>query len=110
MLGTVSFGLIRLGSGIGCACGSPNSLPAPLDLQLLIDGKFVDAESGKTFPVVDPRTEEEIFRVAEADKVDVDKYVTRAFFWREWDQFMDLTNSEILPSDLGPQLPCLLPL
>ena len=45
--------------------------PPPL-LQLFIGGEFVDAVSGKTFPVVDPRTGEEIFRVAEADKADVD--------------------------------------
>lgn len=42
-------------------------------LQLLINGEFVNAESGKTFPVIDPRTGEEIHRIAEADKADVDK-------------------------------------
>jgi hypothetical protein len=41
-------------------------------LQLLIDGKWVDAASGKTFPVIDPRTEEEMTRVAEADAADID--------------------------------------
>lgn len=41
--------------------------------QLLINGKFVDAKSGKTFAVYDPRTEEEIFRIAEADAADVDE-------------------------------------
>lgn len=42
-------------------------------LQLLINGEFVDAASGKTFKVLDPRTEEPIFEVAEADAADVDK-------------------------------------
>lgn len=49
---------------------NPNPTPAP---QLFIGGQWVDAESGKTFPVLDPRTGEEVFRVAEADKADVDK-------------------------------------
>ncbi|RMZ56673.1 hypothetical protein APUTEX25_002762, partial [Auxenochlorella protothecoides] len=46
--------------------------------QLLINGKFVDAKSGKTFAVYDPRTEEEIFRIAEADAADVDDAVAAA--------------------------------
>jgi len=33
----------------------------------------VPAASGKTFGVLDPRTGEEIFRVAEGDKEDVDR-------------------------------------
>jgi len=47
-------------------------------LQLVIDGEFVDAASGKTFPVIDPRTEEEIFRVAEGDEEDIDRAVKAA--------------------------------
>jgi len=46
--------------------------------QLVIDGEFVDAASGKTFPVIDPRTEEEIFRVAEGDEEDIDRAVKAA--------------------------------
>jgi aldehyde dehydrogenase (NAD+) len=46
--------------------------------QLLIDGAWVDAQSGKTMPVVDPRTEEVVLRVAEGDKADVDKAVKAA--------------------------------
>ena len=50
------------------------SRPSPTSrLQLFIGGEFVDAASGKTFPVLDPRTGEEVFRVAEADKADVEK-------------------------------------
>ncbi|XP_013624285.1 PREDICTED: aldehyde dehydrogenase family 2 member B7, mitochondrial-like [Brassica oleracea var. oleracea] len=33
--------------------------------QLLINGKFVDSASGKTFPTLDPRTGEVIAQVAE---------------------------------------------
>lgn len=58
----------------------PPQPPFPLNppLQLLIDGKWVDAVSGKTLPVVDPRTEEVILHVAEGDKADVDKAVQAA--------------------------------
>lgn len=44
----------------------------------MIGGEFVDAVSGKTFPVVDPRTEETVIHVAEGDAVDVDKAVAAA--------------------------------
>ena len=46
--------------------------------KLLIDGKWVPAESGKTFPVINPATGEVIARVAEGDKADVDKAVKAA--------------------------------
>jgi acyl-CoA reductase-like NAD-dependent aldehyde dehydrogenase len=43
-----------------------------------IAGKWVDAESGKTYPVYNPATEEEIAQVPLGDKVDVDKAVDAA--------------------------------
>jgi aldehyde dehydrogenase (NAD+) len=46
--------------------------------QLLIDGKFVDAASGKTFETINPATEEVLARVAEGGKEDVDKAVKAA--------------------------------
>ncbi|PIA62100.1 hypothetical protein AQUCO_00200240v1 [Aquilegia coerulea] len=46
--------------------------------QLLIDGKFVDAASGKTFPTLDPRTGEVIAHVAEGDKEDINRAVAAA--------------------------------
>ena len=46
--------------------------------QLLIDGKWVNAASGKTFPVYDPSTGEVMVQVAEADAADVDKAVKAA--------------------------------
>eukprot|EP00210_Caulerpa_lentillifera_P009162 g8735.t1 len=46
--------------------------------KLFIDGQFVDAASGKTFPVVDPRTEETIIQIAEADAEDVNRAVAAA--------------------------------
>ncbi|CAI9280358.1 unnamed protein product [Lactuca saligna] len=46
--------------------------------QLLIDGKFVDSASGKTFPTLDPRTGEVIANVAEGDAEDINRAVSAA--------------------------------
>jgi acyl-CoA reductase-like NAD-dependent aldehyde dehydrogenase len=52
-----------------CLCVSP---------QLLINGKFEDAASGKTFYTYDPRTGEPLMEVAEAQAEDVDRAVKAA--------------------------------
>jgi phenylacetaldehyde dehydrogenase len=55
--------------------------------NLLIDGKFVPAKSGKTFEVFDPATDEVIAHVAEGDKPDIDAAVAaakRAFHSGPW--------------------------
>src|SRR5260370_35292750 len=41
--------------------------------KLLINGKWVNSVSGKTFPTINPSTGEAITQVAEADAADVDK-------------------------------------
>ncbi|KAE8023440.1 hypothetical protein FH972_009132 [Carpinus fangiana] len=46
--------------------------------QLLIDGKFVNAASGKTLPTLDPRTGDVIAHVAEADAEDINRAVAAA--------------------------------
>jgi phenylacetaldehyde dehydrogenase len=46
--------------------------------KLLIDGAWVNAASGKTFPVYDPSSGEILAHVAEADAADVDKAVSAA--------------------------------
>jgi phenylacetaldehyde dehydrogenase len=46
--------------------------------KLLIDGKLVDAVSGKSFPVYDPSTGEVMAQVAEADAADVNRAVKAA--------------------------------
>ena len=46
--------------------------------QMWIAGKWVDAESGKTFPVFNPATGEEIARLPMGGKEDVDKAVKAA--------------------------------
>jgi len=46
--------------------------------QLFINNEWVPSVSGKTFPTVNPCNEQEICRISEADKVDVDKAVAAA--------------------------------
>src|ERR1700734_1589756 len=46
--------------------------------KLLINGRWINSASGKTFPTVNPATGEVITQVAEADAADVDKAVTAA--------------------------------
>src|SRR5215475_13126181 len=46
--------------------------------KLLINGKWVEAASGKTFPTLNPSTGNVITQVAEADAADVDKAVAAA--------------------------------
>ncbi|KAL7239857.1 hypothetical protein ACSBR2_005678 [Camellia fascicularis] len=46
--------------------------------KLFINGNFVDSISGKTFGTIDPRTGEQIARIAEGDKEDVDLAVKAA--------------------------------
>ncbi|MDA8745956.1 aldehyde dehydrogenase family protein [Rubripirellula amarantea] len=46
--------------------------------QLLIDGRWVTAKSGKNFDVFDPATDEVVAQVAEGDAADIDLAVTAA--------------------------------
>ncbi|HTV48068.1 MAG TPA: aldehyde dehydrogenase family protein [Phycisphaerae bacterium] len=46
--------------------------------KMLIDGKWVDSVSGRTFETINPTTGEPIARVAEGEKADVDKAVAAA--------------------------------
>src|SRR6202142_1344353 len=46
--------------------------------RLLINNQWTEAASGRTFPTINPATGEEICRVAEADKEDVDRAVKAA--------------------------------
>jgi acyl-CoA reductase-like NAD-dependent aldehyde dehydrogenase len=56
--------------------------------QLLINGKWVDAASGKTFETTNPATGEVLARVAEADAEDDERAVkaARAAFDGGWGQ------------------------
>jgi phenylacetaldehyde dehydrogenase len=62
--------------------------------KLLIDGKWVQASSGKTFDSIDPATGEVLARIAEGDKADIDlavKAARRAFESGPWSK---MTASE----------------
>jgi aldehyde dehydrogenase (NAD+) len=55
-----------------------SGIATPRVTQLLIDGKFVNSVSGKTFDTINPATEEKIASVQAAEKADVDKAVAAA--------------------------------
>ena len=46
--------------------------------KLFINGKFVDAASGKTFPTFNPATGEVLANVAEGDREDINRAVKAA--------------------------------
>ena len=46
--------------------------------QMLINGKWVNAASGKTFPTYNPATGEVLAHVAEGDKEDINRAVDAA--------------------------------
>jgi betaine-aldehyde dehydrogenase len=56
----------------------PAATDTPRKYQLLIDGQWVDAESGKTFETPNPATGDTLAVVAEGDKADIDKAVAAA--------------------------------
>lgn len=62
--------------------------------QLLINGRWENAVSGKTFPVINPATGEEIAHAAEGDKADIDKAVKAARSALENPQWAAMTPSE----------------
>ena len=67
--------------------------------QLLIDGKWVDAKSGKRFDVFDPATGLAIAAVAEADAADIDVAVTaarRAFETGPWSKMSPMNRSKLI--------------
>ncbi|XP_057950534.1 aldehyde dehydrogenase family 2 member B4, mitochondrial-like [Malania oleifera] len=67
--------------------------------QLLINGQFVDAASGKTFPTSDPRTGEVIAHVAEGDVEDINRAVAaarKAFDEGPWPRMTPYERSRIL--------------
>jgi phenylacetaldehyde dehydrogenase len=67
--------------------------------HLLINGRWVPAQSGKTFEVTDPATGEIIARVSEGDKADVDlavKAARRAFESGPWARMSPSARGRIL--------------
>lgn len=67
--------------------------------KLLIDGKWVPAESGKTFDVYNPATGEVLTKVAEGSKADVDKAVKaarKAFETGPWRKMSSAERARLL--------------
>ena len=67
--------------------------------QLLIDGKWVEAKSGKRFDVFDPATGQAIAAVAEADAADVEEAVKaarRAFEEGPWSRTSPQDRSKLV--------------
>ncbi len=62
--------------------------------KMLIDGTWVEAASGKTFPVYNPATGEVMARVAEGDKEDINRAVAAARRAFESGPWRKLTPSE----------------
>jgi len=62
--------------------------------KMLINGKWVDAASGKTFPTYNPATGEVLARVAEGDREDIDRAVKAARAAFESGPWSRLTASE----------------
>ncbi|MGA4792138.1 aldehyde dehydrogenase family protein [Nocardia sp. AB354] len=62
--------------------------------ELLIDGAWVPAASGRTFDVVDPGTEEIITKVAEAGAADVDSAVRAARHAFDTDRWLRLSSTQ----------------
>ena len=67
--------------------------------QLWINGKWTDAESGRTFETLNPATEEVLARVSEADEADVDKAcraARKAFEYGPWPKMKARERARIL--------------
>lgn len=75
------------------------SIAKPKPGKLFINNEFVDALSGKTFPVINPATGAVLTHVAEGDAGDVDRAVKAAraaFEGKEW--------SKMIPSKRGQMI------
>src|SRR3954471_22313616 len=73
--------------------------PKVKDQPMLIGGKWVDSESGKTFPTVNPATGEVICQVAEGDRADVDlavKAARKAFESGPWPKMSAAERGRLL--------------
>lgn len=67
--------------------------------QAFIDGKYTDAQSGKTFDCVNPSTGEVLAKIAACDEVDVDRAVKsarRAFDSGVWSRLAPTERKRIL--------------
>ena len=73
---------------------SPVKKWVPVKKQVFINGKWVDAKSGKTFEVENPATGDVVANVAEGDKADIDEAVKSARKAFESGPWKDMSASE----------------
>ena len=81
------------------APGAIEFLRSSAPKKMLIGGRWVAAQSGRTFPSIDPATEQVLAQVAEGDRADIDEAVKaarRAFVHPSW--------SAITPAQRGMYL------
>ena len=67
--------------------------------KLFIDGRWVEAASGKTFRTIDPASEQVICEVAEGDREDVDRAARaahKAFYEGEWSRTIPAVREALL--------------
>jgi phenylacetaldehyde dehydrogenase len=67
--------------------------------KLFIDGRWVEAASGKTFSTIDPASEQVICDVAEGDREDVDRATNaahKAFYEGEWSRMIPAVREALL--------------
>ncbi|CAA7407717.1 unnamed protein product [Spirodela intermedia] len=95
-----TLGIRRLFGTSAVAAEEPITPPVEVKhTQLLINGKFVDSASGKTFPTLDPRTGEVIAHVAEGEAEDINRAVIaarKAFDEGPWPKMSPYKRSMIL--------------
>ncbi|XP_077217556.1 benzaldehyde dehydrogenase, mitochondrial-like [Tasmannia lanceolata] len=91
-------GICQFGTAV--AAEEPITPPVQVNYtQLLINGQFVDSALGKTFPTLDPRTEDVIAHVAEGDAEDINRAVSaarKAFDEGPWPRMSPYERSRIL--------------
>src|SRR5580765_4419427 len=68
----------RTGGPMSTLAAAPKRAKNLIATKLLINNRWVEAASGKTFPTINPATGEEICQVAEADADDVNHAVRAA--------------------------------
>ena len=73
---------------------SPVKKWVPAKKQLFINGKWVDAKSGKTFDVENPASGDIVAQAAEGDKADIDEAVKAARKAFESGPWKDMSASE----------------
>ncbi|HND51760.1 MAG TPA: aldehyde dehydrogenase family protein, partial [Pirellulaceae bacterium] len=86
-------------SNSSSSSGSNSSRVKVRQTKLLIDGRWTDAASGKTFETQDPATGEVIAHVAEADREDVNRATAaarRAFDLGPWSRMSATERGKLL--------------